>query len=378
MATALPPALSALLDAGTALVRRSSSGRVALHRALELLPPGIRRAPLRDPDPVPFKDIEKVLKSAWGRPAGKVLAALEREPLAVTAAAQVHRGETGDGDVVAIKVLRPGLAAAVRNDLALLDLLAAPLGQVFRAMDAGPILRAVREMALDELDLEHEASNQRQARRLLRGVDGLVVPVPDLELSNPDVLVTEYVEGTTLAGGAQAPGSAARTLVAAHVAAARGGLVLTDPRPSHVVVLDSGAGLGLLGTGAARPFPRERLGHFLSALAALHGEDQDTFATIVGQDLRLLPPGAALKAYALIDLIAEGALTSETTLDPELLVTLEDRALQHVGAGLALAAEVTPGPADLALARSLGQLTATLAHLGATEDWGTLALTEPS
>ena len=34
MAAALPPALSALLDAGTALVRRSSSGRVALTRAL--------------------------------------------------------------------------------------------------------------------------------------------------------------------------------------------------------------------------------------------------------------------------------------------------------------------------------------------------------
>ena len=78
----------------------------------------------------------------------------------------------------------------------MLDLLAAPLGQVFGAMDAGPILRAVREMALDELDLEHEASNQRQARRLLRGVDGLVVPVPDLELSTPGVLVTEFIEGS--------------------------------------------------------------------------------------------------------------------------------------------------------------------------------------
>ena len=49
-------------------------------------------------------------------------------------------------------------------------------------------------------------------------------------------------------------------------------------------------------------------------------------------------------------------------------------AVKLVGAGLSLAATVTPDPADLALARSLGQLTATLAHLGATEDWGALAL----
>jgi hypothetical protein len=373
MATALPPALRALLDAGTALVRRSSSGRVALHRALAVVPEEIRGAPLRDEEPVAFKDVEKVLKSAWGQPAGRVLAELEREPLHVGAAAQVHRAETRDGDVVALKVLRPGLAAAVRNDLALLDLLATPLGQVFGAMDAGPILRAVREMALDELDLEHEASNQRQARRLIRGVDGVTVPVPDLELSGPDVLVTEFLEGTSLAAGATAPEAAARTLVAAHVAAARGGLVLTDPRPSHVLVRKDGT-LVLLGTGAARPFPRERHAAYLAALAALRSEDQDAFAHAVGQDLQLLPPGDALKAYALVALIAEDALTQPTRLDPQLLVATEQRALEHVGAGLALAATVTPDPADLALARSLGQLGATLAHLGATEDWGALAL----
>lgn len=374
MAAALPPALRALLDAGTALVRRSSSGRVALHRALAVVPPEIRRTRPDEPEPVAFKDIEKALKSAWGRPAGKVLADLEDEPLHVGAAAQVHRGETQDGDVVALKVLRPGLAAAVRNDLALLDLLAAPLGQVFRTMDAGPILRAVREMALDELDLEHEASNQRQARRLLRGVDGVTVPVPDLELSTPEVLATEYLEGTTLAAGATAPADTAQRLVAAHVAAARGGLVLTDPRPSHVLLLKSG-GLALLGTGAARPFPRERHAAYLAALAALRSDDQDAFAHTVAQDLQLLPPAEALKAYALIAVLdADRALMQPTRLDPALLLDTERRALEHVGAGLALAATVTPDPSDLALARSLGQLAATLAHLGATEDWGALVL----
>jgi predicted unusual protein kinase regulating ubiquinone biosynthesis (AarF/ABC1/UbiB family) len=371
MAAALPPALRALLDAGTALVRRSSSGRVALTRALQLLPDDVRRTPVAEPEPVAFKDIEKILKSAWGRPATKALADLERAPLHVGAAAQVHRGETQDGDVVALKVLRPGLAAAVRNDLALLDLLATPLGQVFGAMDAGPILRAVREMALDELDLEHEASNQRQARRLLRGVDGLVVPVPDLELSTPDVLVTELIEGSPTTSP-----DVARTLVAAHLAAARGGLVLTDPRPSHVLTRADGT-VVLLGTGAARPFPRARLNAYLGALTALRTEDQDAFAATVSNDLNLLPPQDALKAYALVALLADGALTQPTRLDSTLLLDGERRALEHVGAGLALAATVTPDPTDLALARSLGQLSATLAHLGATEDWGALTLAQP-
>ena len=236
----LPPALRSLLEAGGALVRRSSSGRVALGRAAALvaadavpaalrgLPAELERARAAAATPIAFKDVEKLLKSAWGSPHGKVLDELDREPLAVTPSAQVHRG-VRDGAPVAVKVLRPGLAGAVRNDLALLDVLAAPLRQVFGAIDAGAILREVRETALDELDLEHEASTQRQLRRTLRGIDGLVVPAPDMELSGEAVLVCELLEGRTLAdpkAKVADPGAVARTLVAAHVAAARAG-----PRP---------------------------------------------------------------------------------------------------------------------------------------------------
>jgi predicted unusual protein kinase regulating ubiquinone biosynthesis (AarF/ABC1/UbiB family) len=149
---ALPPALRSLLEAGGALVRRSSSGRVGLGRAAALvsedavpramarLPAELEAARVAAAEPLALKDVEKALKSAWGRPAGKVLDELDPQPLAVTPSAQVHRAER-DGEAVAIKILRPGLAAAVRNDLVLLDVLAAPLRQVFGAMDAGAILR---------------------------------------------------------------------------------------------------------------------------------------------------------------------------------------------------------------------------------------------
>jgi hypothetical protein len=149
--------------------------------------------------------------------------------------------------------------------------------------------------------------------------------------------------------------------------------VLTDPRPSHLLTAADGT-LVLLGTGAARPFPRARLDAYLTALAALRSEDQDAFAHTVSQDLQLLPPDDALKAYALVALLDDGTLTRPTRIDAAFLLDGERRALEHVGAGLALAATVTPDPADLALARSLGQLGATLAHLGATADWGALAL----
>jgi hypothetical protein len=384
---ALPPALRTLLETGGAIVRRSSSGRVALGRSAALvapdavpavlagLPAELERARAAAATPIAFKDIEKVLKGAWGSPHGKVLDALDREPLAVTPSAQVHRG-VRDGAPVAVKVLRPGLAGAVRNDLALLDLLATPLRQVFGAMDAGAILREVRETALDELDLEHEASSQRQVRRTLRGIDGLVVPAPDMELSGEAVLVTELLEGRTLADPKAMvadPGAVARTLVAAHVTAARAGLVLTDPRPGHVVLMPGGR-VGLLGAGLVRPVDRDRSAAALETLVAWRAGDQDGFGALVAGRLGLLPGSDAIKAYGLAAVVLGDVLGGEATLDGPVLAAIGERALEHLGAALQLAATVTPHPHDLAVARSIGQLASVLARLGATEDWGALML----
>jgi predicted unusual protein kinase regulating ubiquinone biosynthesis (AarF/ABC1/UbiB family) len=384
-APALPPALRGLLEAGGALVRRSSSGRVALARMADVVPADALPATLgRLPaelgaahaeatTPWAFKDVERVLKSAWGQSPGKVLEALDPEPLAVTPAAQVHRGER-DGKAVAVKVLRPGLAAGVRSDLALLDLLAGPLRQVFGAMDTGAILREVRETALDELDLEHEASNQRQVKRLLRGIDGLVIPAPDMDLSGETVLVTELLDGQTLDAVRPAdPAALARLLVTAHVTAARGGIALTDLRPGHVLVLADGR-VGLLGTGVSRPADRDRVAFALGALAHLREGDQDGFAVSVADGLGVLPASDALKAYALISTLAGELLLGEALLDGPALATAAERAFEHLGGALALAEVVTPQPGDLAAARSLGQVAALLSRLGATEDWGALML----
>ena len=289
----LPAALRALLEAAGALVRRAPSGRVALARA----------APLVDPAGVPkaMAGLPRQLETARAeacvaldpkhvtRALKRLLDDWEPEPLAVRPAAQVHRGTRDDGTAVAVKVQRPGLAQQVRSDLALLDALVVPLRQVFGAMDAGAVLRELREAALDELDLENEASNQRQARRVLRAVKDVVVPAPDLGLSGDAVLVAELLEGPTLEEAEpEDPAGLARTLVAAHVTAARGGIALTDPRPAHVVLLGDGR-VGLLGAGVARPLERARVEAALEALAALRAGDQ---ARVRGGGLRVPGPAA--------------------------------------------------------------------------------------
>jgi ubiquinone biosynthesis protein len=372
----LPPALRALTDAAAMLVRRSATGRVLLARVADLVPADALPASMHDAREAANgrlepQEVERVLRDAWGRAPAEVLDDLDPEPLAVRPAAQVHRGIL-EGAPVAVKVRRPGLTAAVRTDLALLDVLGAPLRLALPALDVAAVLGEIREAALDELDLEYEASTQRLARRALRRVTGVVVPAVHGDLAHEDVLVTDLLEGPTLAQARpEDPALVARCLLRAHVAAARAGLALTDPRPGHVILLPHGE-VGLLGTGVARAVPRERATGGLAVLAALRAGDEDAAAAAVTA-LGLAPEATARAAFPLVRDVLGDLVTGPARLDHATLRGVGRRGGRRLPEILAIAGAGTPGAADVALGRLLGQLTVLLAHVGATEDWAVLA-----
>jgi hypothetical protein len=380
----LPPALRALAETGWSLASRAPSARVALARVAGFTDPDALPCAIREPvmreleaardaacEPLDARSVQRALKDAWGRAPDKVLDDFDTDPLAVRAAAQTHRGVV-DGTAVAIRVRRPGLARALRADLALLDTLAAPLRAALPKADARALLRALREQALDEADFEHEASTHRRVARILRDVDGLAVPRVHGELCSEGVFVADLLDGETLADGArlQDPGAAARTLVAAHVAAARAGLALLDARPGHVVACPGG-GIGLLGAGLARPVGRERVQLALAALAALRADDADAFAGALAE-AGVLPADGAREAHGLARSAFGPLAAGPATLDARALRGVLVRAADVEQAAFALVPSGRPRPGDVWLARAAGQLVATLARLEVTADWPAL------
>ena len=381
----LPPALRALAETGWSLAARAPSARVGLARAAGLVDPEALPAEIRGAivdeleaaraaalEPVDARTVERVLKAAWGRPPAKALDDFDPEPLVVRAAAQTHRGVAG-GEAVAVRVRRPGLERALRNDLALLDALVPPLGAALPAADTRALLRAGREQALDELDFEHEASNHRRVARVLRDVDGLVVPRVHGDLCAEAVFVAQLLDGPTLDEGAQPadPDAAAGALVGAHVTAARAGIALLDARPGHVVVLADGR-IGLLGAGLARSVERERAALALDALAALRADDAGALAAAVSK-AGLLDEDSARRAHALARSALGPLVEGPARLDAGALRDVLVRAAGVAHGAFALVPAARPHPDDLWLARAAAQLVATLARLGADHDWPALA-----
>jgi predicted unusual protein kinase regulating ubiquinone biosynthesis (AarF/ABC1/UbiB family) len=385
----LPPALASLIESGRRLAAEAPSAKVTLARLDGLVRPELVPEALRSDvgaaidrvfeataRPLPASDVEKILRSAWGRPPACVLNDIDLDaPVAVRPHAQTHRGVV-DGSAVAVKLVRPRLAASARADLVLLDALARPLGAAFPALDVGPVLREVRERVLDELDLEHEGEVQRRVARGLRRVDGVTVARVDAELTTHEVHVSEWLDGPTLAESAPDDGGAvARMLVRVFVGAPRAiGLVLANPRPSDVVLLPAG-GVGLIGPSAARPVSAGRVDAWIATLGALQARDADAFAAALAEQGLLSSVDDGRAAYGLIEAtLGPLLLSGPARLDDAALAAAGARALDALGDIMEIAGRATPDPDDLWPLRMLAQLAATLAPVGATEDWLALAL----
>lgn len=377
-------ALRALADTGLRLARGTTTARIALAGLRDTvdpatLPPEVRERAVAEMEaahaasttPLGAKEVEKALREAWGQKPTDVLDELDPEPAALTPTAQVHRG-VHEGEAVAVKVLRPGIADSVRQDLNLLEALVRPVHAVFPSLQAGLLLREVRERILDELDLEHEASTQRAFARALRRHEALHVPAPVSDLCHERVLVSAWVDGTPVGelGDPAERAEAARALVRFHVGSARFGTVSADPHPHDTLRMADGRH-AFLDFGAVRQVPATRVDEAVGALDAFLGADGEALGASL-ERLGWLPASVGTTALALGREILQGHLDGPSRLDADAVVAVGERAFGHAEALWPLAQVASVPPEDLWPLRMLGALPGLLARLGVEEDWPTL------
>lgn len=377
-------ALRSLADSAARIARGTSSARLALASLHEVVDPATLPPRTRDravaemataheqaTEPMTAKDVEKALKAAWDEKPTSVLDELDPEPVASTPSAQVHRG-VHDGAPVAIKVLRPGLADSVRQDLNLLETLIRPIGSVFPSLAPGVLLREVRERLLDELDLEHEASTQRSFARALKRHEALHVPAPVSGLSHERVLVSAWVDGTPV-GELTDPEErlvAARALVRFHVGSARFGTVHADPHPRNALLMADGR-VAFLDFGAVRQVPVTRVDEALVALDALLADDAPALSGSLAR-LGWLPEASGADALRLGRELLAGHLDGPSAINAGVVVETGERALARDAEIWPLAQAASVPPEDLWPLRMLGALSLLLARLDVEADWPAL------
>jgi len=148
--------------------------------------------------PVALSEVMKLLEDELGKPLEELFAVFDPEPLAAASIGQVHRATLPDGREVAVKVQRPGIAAAVLLDLELLEHFVHALADALPPVDLDTIVRETRAMIAAELDYRREAEATERVARFLRDYSALHAPTIVAELCSERVLVTQFMAGEKL------------------------------------------------------------------------------------------------------------------------------------------------------------------------------------
>ncbi len=212
--------------------------------------------------PFPGDEAITVIERAQGKPLAKIFKSFDRVALASASVAQVHLAELHDGREAAVKILRPGIAGVIRNDLALLDAGASLMEWLWadgKRLKPNEVVAEFGRHLNDELDLMREAANASQLHRNFAGSPLLLVPEVYWELCSAEVMVMQRMRGTPVshvdalrAQGVDIPKLARAGVEIFFTQVFRDGFFHADMHPGNIFVTPGGQYIaldfGIMGT----------------------------------------------------------------------------------------------------------------------------------
>ena len=156
-----------------------------------------------DLPPFPTAEAKAIVAASLGRPLGEVFPEFS-DSVAAASIAQVHKAvlDRPEGrQVVAVKVLRPGIRGRFARDLKTFYAAARYIERnavEARRLRPLAVVEILRRSVMLEMDLRLEAAAYSEMAENIAGEADFRVPAVNWELTGRDVLVTEWVDGVRL------------------------------------------------------------------------------------------------------------------------------------------------------------------------------------
>jgi len=145
--------------------------------------------------PMDFALVRDTVERELGKPLERLYAHFDEKPLASASIGQVHRARLPSGEEVVVKVQYPGVADAIRADLANMAMLQRSLKLIYPAHDPEQVIEELRGRIFEEFDYANELENQEEFMRLYDGHPHFHIPRPYRSHSSAMVLTSEFVQG---------------------------------------------------------------------------------------------------------------------------------------------------------------------------------------
>ncbi|OMC41759.1 ABC transporter [Mycobacterium sp. GA-1841] len=211
-------------------------------------------------------------------------AEFDDQPIAAASIGQVHRAVLRDGRAVAVKVQYPGVAQAIRDDLANTELLLTfmRLGAAATGMtiDIRAMAAEITARITEEVDYRHEAAMITAFADLHRGHPFIRIPEVIPEASGDRVLTMTYLDGMDWAAAQHVDQDLRNTWAEVifrfiNSGSRHGNLVQVDPHPGNFRFNPDGT-VGCLDFGCVQLFPERPRWLFLALMhAGMEGRYDD-------------------------------------------------------------------------------------------------------
>ncbi len=229
---------------------------------------------------MPASQLAEVLEREYGLDWHRRFRRLSFEPIAAASIGQVHRAETHDGRVLALKIQYPGVRESIASDMANVALLARTPGLVPAGLDVASLLARVRAQLEHETDYRAEARAATEYRRRLGRDPVLTVPAVADEHCTDCIIATDFAPGVPVdrlarSGAAQAE----RDHVAAALSRLAGHEVFrlhlgqTDPHFGNDLFDAASGRIALIDFGATEAVTAERVAQLRELGRALRADD---------------------------------------------------------------------------------------------------------
>jgi ubiquinone biosynthesis protein len=145
-----------------------------------------------------FHAAKKIIENELGTPLEKIFESFEETPLASASIGQVYKAKLLDGEVVAVKVQRPGIRKIIEIDLEIMLHLATLAERHIEELAFHQPVKIVEEFAKTlerELDYTIEATSMERVSHQFLNNSTVYIPKVFRETTTERVLTTEYVKG---------------------------------------------------------------------------------------------------------------------------------------------------------------------------------------
>ncbi len=145
---------------------------------------------------LPIEKMKPVFRAETGHEPEELFAEFEETPIASASISQVYRARLKSGEVVAVKIQRPGIEEVFETDIVLASFLARVMSvfSFFRAWQLRELIQDFAEWTRRELDFRFETKNGAALREYSTASVRTVIPRVYEEWTTKRLMVSEFLE----------------------------------------------------------------------------------------------------------------------------------------------------------------------------------------